>query len=122
MFRTDFPDSFSVQPEPGSVLWRYMDFSRFLSLLEYEALHFAQADLMSDKWEGASGTFNELMRSSTYSGDALDIVLAVQDKRKDFAKQIYMSCWHENKYESAAMWEIYQREGCGVAVCTPGLI
>jgi hypothetical protein len=31
---------------------------------------------------------------------------------------VHMSCWHLSQVESAAMWDLYQREGRGVAVVT----
>ncbi len=36
-------------------------------------------------------------------------------KRK---KMVAISCWHLDKSESAAMWEVYSRAGQGIAVCT----
>lgn len=120
MFKTDSLQCFSNKPAPENLLWRYMDITRFLSLLEDEALYFARADQMSDKWEGATGTYNDLMRSRPeYYGQAGEAVaVALRRHRNAFLEQTFMSCWHENSAESAAMWEIYQREGRGVAICT----
>jgi hypothetical protein len=60
---------------------------------------------MADKWEGAygEGPFAE----GTFPR-------YVQDMGARHA--MYLNCWHLSEYESAAMWDIYQREGRGVAV------
>ena len=31
---------------------------------------------------------------------------------------VLISCWHENPYESEAMWKLYSRETDGIAVKT----
>jgi hypothetical protein len=43
---------FSPPRNPDSKLWRYMDLAKSLSLLEDEALFFASAASMSDRFEG----------------------------------------------------------------------
>ena len=35
-----------------AVLWRYMDFTKFVSLLEKSSLFFARADKLEDPFEG----------------------------------------------------------------------
>jgi hypothetical protein len=35
-------------------VWRYMDLTKFISMLETEALHFARASGMSDQFEGST--------------------------------------------------------------------
>ena len=40
------PDNFSVK------VWRYMDFTKFVSLLELRSLYFARSDLLGDPFEG----------------------------------------------------------------------
>jgi hypothetical protein len=41
------------QPPDDSKLWRYMDVSKLVSLLDTSALFFARADKFSDAWEGS---------------------------------------------------------------------
>jgi hypothetical protein len=31
-------------------------------------------------------------------------------------KEIVISCWHENEFESAAMWKLYSKNGKGIAI------
>ena len=37
---------------------------------------------------------------------------------KDFRRQTAISCWHENQYESAAMWQLYNPSNDGIAIQT----
>ncbi|MEB0287211.1 DUF2971 domain-containing protein [Cryobacterium sp. 10S3] len=100
-------DSFPDQPADDATIWRYMDLARFISILEDQALYFASAASMSDKWEGAYGTnYVPPSKSSRYIAGAL------------IQESMYLSCWFVSEYESAAMWDIYQREGRGVAIRT----
>jgi len=42
----------SVPADENAKTWRYMDFPRFVSMLDRRALFFARADKMADKYEG----------------------------------------------------------------------
>lgn len=97
--------SFSRTPSDIESVWRYMDLARFISVLEDSALWFTQARLMADKWEGAWG--------GSRTGNDLEERRQWRDSGRD---SIYLSCWNVSEFESAAMWDIYQREGRGVAI------
>ena len=94
-----------AQPGANDTVWRYMDLARFISILEESVLFFSQAKLMADKWEGAWGG-----RPTT--GDVEELKFLRERGREE----IYLNCWNVSEYESAAMWDIYQREGRGVAI------
>ena len=52
-------------PPPDAVLWRYMDFTKFVSLLEKQALFFARADkLEDDPFEGYLAWYLSRARST----------------------------------------------------------
>ena len=42
-------------PTQSSHLWRYIDFTKYVSLLLSSGLHFARADTLGDSFEGAKG-------------------------------------------------------------------
>jgi hypothetical protein len=44
---------FRDAPEPQAILWRYLSFARFVSLLHSERLHFKRIDRFDDHFEGA---------------------------------------------------------------------
>ena len=53
-------------PEPGAVLWRYMDFTKFVSLLDTQSLYLARADQLSDPFEGSFPALNVALRPHRY--------------------------------------------------------
>jgi hypothetical protein len=71
---------------------------------------------MSDRWEGSFGEENTRLRPQLY-GEHYEGMFGGAELRRSFMlTHFHLSCWHLSEYESAAMWEIYQREGRGVAV------
>lgn len=93
-----------------------MDIAKYLAMVQTGALHLARADLMSDPWEGSVGGLNDAVRRLRY-GEYFDMWMANRSQANEtWRRMAFMSCWHVGEFESAAMWEIYQREGRGVAV------
>lgn len=97
-------------------MWRYMDLARYLSLLQDSALHFVRADQMRDSWEGSFSPVNQSMRPEMYGEDYEGMFAHAGERRQHILQRMHMNCWYLAEYESAAMWDIYQREGRGVAV------
>jgi hypothetical protein len=96
---------FEREPDPDAIIWRYMDLSRYLSILEDQKLFLGQATSMPDTWEGAYP-----------AGTLTDLGLLNLTTRLKIRDSVFMSCWYVFEHESAAMWEIYQKEGRGVAI------
>jgi|BioPla2DNA2_1021312.scaffolds.fasta_scaffold29096_2 hypothetical protein len=103
-------------------VWRYMDFTKFVSMLENGGLFFSRLDKMGDQLEMTfpKKNFNKL--KSIYNktfGKTLDNVSA-----EEFWKFVYsfskatclVNCWHINEYESAAMWTSYLKTNEGIAI------
>lgn len=138
MFKTHLAFS---PPEPHeSKLWRYMDFTKFVSMLARKSLYFTSLKKMSeqDPFEGMlPDTFfecrswktvddvpeHERWRLTLYPMNGQTPLQMAQSSMEDFARAVqhsrkilYINCWHMNNYESAAMWSIYARRGSGIAV------
>lgn len=103
-----------TQPSDDDIVWRYMDLARFVSLLSSRALFLTRSDLLADKWEGAYSPMNYRKRQSGPLGwsPRFDEIESIRRQR------MFISSWHVSPRESAAMWELYQRDGRGVAVQT----
>jgi hypothetical protein len=109
-------------PPSGSlVLWRYMDFVKFVSLLDEKALYFSRSDHLGDPFEGSLSVPSVALRGLHIDGLSL-----TADEKVDLAKQTskvfrttryltYINCWHIDEEESVAMWQIYA-PGNGVAI------
>lgn len=117
---TLFPDQEWTPPQPASNddLWRYIDFTQFVSILENETLWFAQAAEFFDPYEGAlpQTKLDELAESVPDEvGEARELVSRVYDALR---RATYVSCWHQRSGESASMWQLYQSKGKEVAIRT----
>ena len=115
-----FPDEEwePAQPSSDTELWRYIDFTQFVSILENNALWFSRAAGFFDSYEGAlpSSKLREIADGiSDRVSDPKDFVRAFYDALR---YSTYISCWHEGSEETAAMWQVYQQKGKEVAVKT----
>lgn len=120
------------QPSPNAKLWRFMDLSKFLSLIQTQSLFFARADTFKDPFEGAKGNiekkeywnnwytgfFFHAIKQAPIDDDkrlsddealktAKRLLQELNESNEQSRKTTYISCWHENEYESEAMWNLY---------------
>lgn len=65
---------------------------------------------------GSFSHANVAMRPEWYGDDYAWLEQSRPALRQAMRTLTHMNCWHLAEYESAAMWDIYQREGRGVAV------
>jgi len=93
MYKAD--KNFSLPKNKGALVWKFLDFAKFISLLETNSLYFARADQFNDPYEGLQARLN---------GSAGN------------TKNIYINCWHQNECESAAMWDLYIKSNEGIAI------
>lgn len=111
---------FNVPSDEHATIWRYMDFTKFVSLLDKKALYFTRSDRFSDKFEGAIPKPTVEAREASVVG--LERSLAEKALREmsqgyqEVRKWIFVNCWHMNSYESAAMWQLYAQKNEGIAI------
>lgn len=103
-----------VQPHPSTVIWRYMDFEKFVSLLRTSSLFFCQAKRFQDPYEG-SATFVDVGIADT---ELEKLLRDVYDAPNGWRSYTAVNCWHMDEYESSAMWNLYLKENKGVAIRT----
>lgn len=101
-------------------IWRYLDFTKFVSLLDKQSLFFTRADRLPDPFEGSYSKVNIELRPVIYKDIPKDSFDNMQRQFQIFSKEIrkftIISSWHMNEYESAAMWKLYLKTHEGVAV------
>ena len=96
-----------------------MDFSKYVSFLESSALFFPRADLLGDPYEGATSHINKQLWPIVYKGVMPESTLKSMSDFSQWARQwTYVSCWHMNEFESAAMWRLYAKTTDAVAIQT----
>lgn len=117
---------------PTAKLWRYMDLAKFISLIGKKKLYFASLESFEDIFEGAKGIierkgiwnefyteFLEWAIRTPPEGNTRDLTDEYVEKNAAMIlsnleragvserKDIFVSCWHCNQYESEAMWKLY---------------
>ncbi len=97
-------------------IWRYMDFTKFVSFLHSRALHFARADCFEDTFEGSYPRLNIARRNWLLGELGVKDTTSVQPLYKAIKTRTFVNCWHMNEHESAAMWQLYVRSNEGIAV------
>nr|WP_088327601.1 DUF2971 domain-containing protein [Bacillus cereus] len=104
-------------------IWRYMDFSKFVALLDQESLFFTKPAKFFDPYEGAFSErdFYKLVGEPvSYIPDIKMDYDAhrsrVIQQSREFLDYVGVSCWHLNRAESAAMWDLYLKSGEGIAI------
>ena len=109
---------FHTPPAADAILWRYMDFTKFVSLLETRSLFFARADKLGDPFEGSVPKNNIVFRSTLEPEFSDEEILRYALIMKQVPRFTLVSCWHESSHESEAMWRLYASANGGIAVKT----
>ncbi|MBP6301949.1 MAG: hypothetical protein KBB37_06680 [Bacteroidia bacterium] len=113
-----------IAPENIEIkVWRYMDFTKMISLIDTRRLFFTRADLFSDPFEGSYPKINVEARNfvpqeipEEESENYLEAMKKMGNTNKHWPRYTAISCWHMNEYESAAMWSLYLKSDEGIAV------
>ncbi|HEX6753704.1 MAG TPA: hypothetical protein VF093_09000 [Solirubrobacterales bacterium] len=110
----DPPDDYEA------TIWRYLDFTKLVSLIDTQRLYFARVDTFDDSFEGSVSAATRAARREWFP----DLDPEGRDERlKDLQRisesapsWMYASCWNLSEMESAALWGLYVRSGEGVAI------
>jgi hypothetical protein len=98
------------------VLWRYLDAARFWDFLEHNTLFFCRGDQFEDKYEGAFTTSLKSAIEAAYVSAKIDYTYA--EFKQSLRQRVFVNCWHRNRDDSMAMWRLYGRSPCAVAITT----
>ena len=91
--------------DPQATLWRFMDFTKYVSMLHRQALFFTRADQLPDPFEGYPARRRRQREPAAGS-----------EQEPKLHERVFLSCWHRNDHESAAMWRLYLSYEDGVAI------
>jgi hypothetical protein len=93
-------------PDPDILISRYMDFTKYVSMLAKRALYFCRSDKLGDSFEGSVPMRNwEAEQKENLRASGI---------RKHFRNVVHVNCWHMNPVESMAMWNCYARPGIAI--------
>ena len=121
--------------DPSEKLWRYVDFAKFIDLLETRSLFFSRADKFDDVFEGASGLAERQIEWDNYyleyfknavrlppenapspaeevvEREAMRLLNDIKRTIENERRTTFVSCWHSNSGESEALWRLYCPNG-----------
>ncbi|MGD0954016.1 MAG: hypothetical protein ABR985_16770 [Methanotrichaceae archaeon] len=124
--------AFEKPEDKNAKIWRYMDFTQFVSLLDMNTLYFSRLDFLSDPYEGSLPLANINKRNKGFTEETIKLYKSIFPsfdydeymkqyiKRSSWTKQeerklFFINFWHLNEYESHAMWNQYSKNG-GIAI------
>jgi len=101
----------SLPEDPNTVVWKYLDLSKFLDLLLSQKLFLSRSDKFEDQYEGtfSEPTYEEIKKLSENNPEFLQYY-------KKHREKVVVSSWHINEYESFAMWQIFTQNSEGLAI------
>src|SRR5262245_61926723 len=121
------------QPSDNSIsVWRYMDLSKFIWMIQRNALYFRRSDLMGDPFEGhytkaIADQEEEYIRTLESNTAVMSVPYAIDTARevfrantinlpKQLKEKYFVNCWHMNEEESAAMWKLYTSQNESICI------
>ena len=93
-----------------------MDIAKYVSMLKEKSLHFSQAHLLEDSFEGSLAFENKRLYLERYNSNPSGVASIKEMSSINLKKYIYLNCWHLNKYESVAMWSLYGGQKGAIAI------
>jgi len=93
-------------------VWRYMDFTKFVDLIDSSCLYFPRLTVLRkiDPYEGSFMPFVSLKRKDSESRKTL------RQLDKSIASTTFVSSWYLSGVESAALWRLFLKSDEGIAI------
>ncbi len=109
------------RPSDDTTIWRYLDFTKFVSLIDSQALFFSNVGRLEDDFEGAFPEANDdfSCRVDLSQERQEQAAMSFREYRKQarhFRNIVYVNCWQMSPVESVAMWKQYLKSDEGVAI------
>lgn len=101
----------TLNEDPNTIIWKYLDLSKFLELLLSRRIFMSRSDKFEDQYEGtfSEPTFEEIKKIAHNNPKFLEYY-------KTHRENVVISSWHTNEYESFAMWQIFTKNNEGLAI------
>jgi hypothetical protein len=104
--------TFEPPENDDAKVWRYMDLTKFVWMLDKQCLYFCRADVLKrqDPYEGS------LLPSELLKSVPVPVAQNFTAGITSSGPPVTVNCWHLSDYESAAMWKLYAGENKGIAI------
>lgn len=122
---------FFFEPEGSIKFAKYVDITKFLSLIKDKKLFFCRLDKLEDRFEGTFPTsskkdfndFYKYMRDSeklfkeSFPDEKIEEAINDDFNFRNKLRSLYcVNCWNEFKEESYALWKIYSDLNQGIMI------
>jgi hypothetical protein len=109
-----------------------MDLSKFIWMIQRNALYFCRSDLMGDPFEGhytkaiadqeeeyirtlqSNTAFMAVPHNLDFAREAYRV--STRELPKQLKQKYFVSCWHMNEEESPAMWKLYTSQNESICI------
>lgn len=112
-----YNNEYKLSEKEDPTLWRYMDFTKFLSMIDSSSLFFSKPKHFVDPYEGNFSKY-DLENSDIHWKNSFDTKYTLRDYVRELNENAAVICWHMNEVESAAMWDLYLSSKEGIAIKT----
>jgi hypothetical protein len=97
-------------------IWRYLDFTKFVSLLDKRALFFCRSDKIGDPFEGSYPETNVKLRQRNFQDWSNKQLEGLSILFNEIRRFTIINCWNISEYESSSLWSLYTKTGQGIAI------
>lgn len=104
--------AFRPPDDPDAMIWRYLDFAKFVWLLDQRRLTMPHCKLMEDPFEGST-PLAQIEQMEAKGGRDVE---RLRRLAAEFRKGYFVSAWHMNDVESEAMWKLFSASTNAVAL------
>jgi len=114
--------SFVAPNSADTPIWRYISFTKLVSLLITHELHFARSDLLGDNFEGSYTAANVSARPTAWRAGGIpearipDMSKWFETVYRKLGRFTFINCWTALNHESVALWNLYSSMTQGVVL------
>lgn len=105
----------NIEIDGDTMLWRYMDFAKYASIILHKNIFFCRASRLGDPYEGKL-TIPDYAYIKDRMDDNKENAAWLKGWMGKAGDKYFVSCWHLAEGESAAMWSLYGLRGQSVAI------
>jgi len=114
-------EPFILPSNPFATIWRYLDFTKFVALLDTQELFFAPVAAFEDRFEGSYSSANidgrkEFWARNPEIDNPEGMAASHAELARELPQWVFANCWSLSEIESAAFWSRYVPASGAVAV------
>jgi len=88
---------FTTPDDPDVPIWRYIDFTKLVALLEHSSLFFARADTLGDTFEGSYSQSNVALQVKIYPDIPPENLAQIAQATSLMPRHTYVNCWNVSR-------------------------